>query len=163
MKIKSKHKKNKKKPLSDTLFTSTSSPQGCVLSPLLYILHTDNCRSIHPDCHLVKFANDTVLLSFLSGQGQHHGSALQDFVGWCGGYCLELNADKTKEKIVTFSLRDNNLRPSPPSSRGSQSRSMSTWGTIFDNTLRFSSNTGGFFFWFFLKRAITDSTCLEIK
>lgn len=38
---------------SDTLFTSTGSPQGCVLSPLLFILYTDACRSTQPNCHFV--------------------------------------------------------------------------------------------------------------
>ncbi len=34
---------------SDTLITSTGSPQGCVLSPLLYILYTNDCVSRHTD------------------------------------------------------------------------------------------------------------------
>ncbi len=34
---------------SDTFITSTGSPQGCVLSPLLYILYTDDCVSRHRD------------------------------------------------------------------------------------------------------------------
>ena len=33
---------------SDLLHTSTGSPQGCVLSPLLFILYTDDCRSTQP-------------------------------------------------------------------------------------------------------------------
>lgn len=65
--------------LSDTLYTCTGSPQGCVLSPLLFILYTNDCKSTHANRHLVKFADDTVLLSLLSGSEQDHGPALYDF------------------------------------------------------------------------------------
>ena len=49
--------------LSSELSVSTGSPQGCVLSPLLYILYTDSCRSLHSDRHIVKFADDSVIVS----------------------------------------------------------------------------------------------------
>ena len=42
--------------------------------------YTDDCRCTPPNCHLVKFADDTVLLSLLSGLSQHHGPALHHFV-----------------------------------------------------------------------------------
>lgn len=94
---------------SDLQHTSTGSPQGCVLSPLLFILYIDDCRSTQPQCHLVKYADDTVLLSLLSGPSQHHGSALKEFVEWCDSSCLELNVSKTKEIVVTFSNRQREL------------------------------------------------------
>ncbi|XP_054603415.2 RNA-directed DNA polymerase from mobile element jockey [Nothobranchius furzeri] len=81
--------------LSGLRSTSTGSPQGCVLSPPLYILSTDDCRSTHPNCHLVKYADDTVLLSLLSGSSQHHRPALQEFVEWCDSSKL----------VVTFCRR----------------------------------------------------------
>lgn len=66
-----------------------------ILSPLLFILHTDDC------CHLVKFADNKVLLSPLSEQ--HHRSTLQDLVECFGSCCFELDVDKTKEMTVSFS------------------------------------------------------------
>lgn len=66
-----------------------------ILSPLLFILHTDDC------CHLVKFADNKVLLSLLSEQ--HHRSTLQDLVECFGSCCFELGVDKTKEMTVSFS------------------------------------------------------------
>lgn len=80
--------------LSDLCFTSTDSPQGGVLSPLLFILYTKDFTSTHPKCHLVKYADDTVLLSLVSGTSQQHGSVLQAFVEWCKYSKLELNVKK---------------------------------------------------------------------
>ena len=69
--------------MSQMKVTNTGSPQGCCLSPLLYILYTDDCRSRHEDRFLVKFADDSALLSLLFGSEQDHGPVLTEFVQWC--------------------------------------------------------------------------------
>ena len=76
---------------------------------LLYILHfstfyiyTDDCRSNHLNRFLVKFADDSALLSLLQGSEQYHGPALAEFVDWCDNSYLDLNVTKTKEMIVDF-------------------------------------------------------------
>ena len=51
--------------LSGELTSSTGSPQGCVLSPLLYILYTNDCRSQHANRHILKFTDDSVIISLL--------------------------------------------------------------------------------------------------
>ncbi len=61
------------------------------------MLYTDDCRSTQPNCHLVKFADNTVLLSLLSGPSQHHCKALKEIVECCDNSCLELNLHKTEE------------------------------------------------------------------
>ncbi|KAK3573428.1 hypothetical protein QTP86_024641 [Hemibagrus guttatus] len=38
------------------------SPQGCVLSPLLFSLYTNGCTSGHQSVKLLKFADDTTLI-----------------------------------------------------------------------------------------------------
>ena len=145
---------------SDLSLTSTGSPQGCVLSPLLFILYTDDCRSTHPDCHLVKYADDTVLLSLLSGPSHHHSSALVEFVEWCDNSCLELNVEKTKEMVVTFSSKQRELAAAAVSTVHGKTVEMvdedKYLGTIFDCMLKFASNTEEF-----LRRCQQrQSTCL---
>lgn len=53
--------------LSDKMITYTGSPQGCVLSPLLFILYTYSCISSFPGRFLIKLADDTALVSLRQG------------------------------------------------------------------------------------------------
>lgn len=116
-----------------------------MLSPLLFILYTDDCRATQPNCHLVKYADDTVLLSLLSGPSQHHGPVLQEFIEWCDSSKLELNVSKTKEMVVTFSSRQRDLAAAVTTTiHGKPVEVVEEYkylGTIFDNLLKFSANT----------------------
>ena len=91
--------------LSERIATFTGSPQGCVLSPLLYILYTDDCRSYQENSFLVKFADDSALLSLLQGQQEGYGTALDSFVQWCDESYLDLNVTKTKKIFMTLDIR----------------------------------------------------------
>lgn len=49
--------------LSDKVCSSTGSPQGCVLSPLLFILYTNMCQSTFKNRLILKYADDSVIKS----------------------------------------------------------------------------------------------------
>ncbi|KAJ8382636.1 hypothetical protein SKAU_G00034140 [Synaphobranchus kaupii] len=101
-----------------------------------------DCRSLHPNRHLVKFADDTVLLSLLSGPILDHGPALTEFVEWCDSSCLELTVTKTKEMFVDFSRRQAGRTAAiingEPVDAVHQYKYL---GTVFDDKLRFEANT----------------------
>ena len=122
---------------SELSLTCTGSPQGCVLSPLLYILYTDDCRSNHLNRFLVTFANDSVLLSMLQGSEQHHAPALTEFVDWCDNSYLDLNMTKTKEMTVDFRRQEHS--PGKTIIHNNEDEIVSKYkylGTIFDDKLK---------------------------
>ena len=127
---------------SELSLTCTGSPQGCVLSPLFYILYTDDCRSNHLNRLLVKFADNSALLSLLQGSEQYHGPALSEFVAWCDNSYLDLNVTKTKEMIVDF--RRQGHSPGKTIIPNNEVEIVSKYkylGTIFDDKLKWDDNT----------------------
>lgn len=51
---------------SSTTTLSTGAPQGCVLSPLLFTMLSHNCTSKFSSNHIIKFADDTTVVSLIS-------------------------------------------------------------------------------------------------
>ena len=88
--------------LSDVLFSSTGSPQGYVLSSLLFVLYTNTCQSLHEKCHIVKSADDSVIVSLLSHDDPVPGPVVEDFIQWCKSSFLTINVSKTKEMTIDF-------------------------------------------------------------
>ncbi len=87
---------------SNQLQSSTGSPQGWCLSPLHYIFYTNDCRSNHSNRQIIKFADDSVVVSLLEGDGLQHGPVVDDFVSWCDESFLQLNVTKTKDMLISF-------------------------------------------------------------
>ena len=89
--------------ISQTREISTGAPQGCVLSPVLYTIYTNDIRSPADDTvPIIKFADDTAIVGLVCNDESHYYKTIENFYKWCENNYLILNVQKTKEMIVDF-------------------------------------------------------------
>ena len=91
----------KNQTLSQTVVTNTGAPQGCVSSPILYILYTNDCTSSSTNNYIIKFSDDSAILSLLHADSDisMYTSEIESFVHWCDNNHLKLNVSNTQEMI----------------------------------------------------------------
>ena len=58
------------------------------------------CKSVYENRHILKFADDTVIVSLLHNNESSHGPVLEDLISWCDLSFLVLNTTKTKDMIM---------------------------------------------------------------
>ena len=86
---------------SNKIATKTGAPQGCV--PILFRLHTNNCRNVFDNCTIIKYADDTVITGkILNDDCRNYETQVEKFVEWCTENYLVLNVRKTKRIIIDF-------------------------------------------------------------
>lgn len=91
---------------SSTICLNTGSPQGCVLSPLLYTLLTHDCAAHYSSNQIVKFADDTAVVGLIHNNDEAaYRSEVSQLESWCRTNNLSINVKKTKEMIVDFRLK----------------------------------------------------------
>ena len=97
---------------SEPVTVNTGSPQGCVLSPLLFTLLTHDCTARSKSNLIIKFADDTTVIGLITDEEEAaYREEVEQLAVWCKAHNLALNTEKTKEMIVDFRTR---IRPPHP-------------------------------------------------
>ena len=98
--------------VSNYKVTNTGAPQGCVISPVLFTIYTNDCSINTHDTKLIKFADDSTIQGLIKNSNeQSYFDFVEYFCNWCDEHYLLLNVNKTKEIIFDFRVNKNPIMP----------------------------------------------------
>ena len=122
--------------------TSTCSPQGRMLSSILFSIYTDQIRSLSENIRIIKFTDEPLVQELLD---QHQRSELQSTINniyrWYQNHEFLLNAGKIK--ALTFSNSKDNLVCPVLTINNTEKEEVSDYkylGTILNSELKYASN-----------------------
>ena len=123
---------------------SNGCPQGCVSSPLLYIIYTNDCIATQENCSIIKYADDTAILGLLTDATSEacYIQQVEDFCNWCSDNHLQLNVAKTKEQIFDFRRGSSKMSNIKINQQEVQKVTEFKYlGLVIDSDLKFKSHT----------------------
>lgn len=86
---------------SCTRTVSAGTPQGYLLSPLLYTLFPSDCVASYSNNSIIKFADDPTVIGLITGGDKTvYRKEVAELVDCCDHNNLSSNTDKTKQMIV---------------------------------------------------------------
>ena len=86
--------------LSSSCFISIGSPQGTVLSPVLFTLYTNDCTGTDTT-PVIKYSDDSAIED-LSNSVSVYFAEVKRFSNWCRNNSPDLTVKKTKEMLIDF-------------------------------------------------------------
>ena len=96
---------------SNYIYTNTGAPQGCVISPVLFTIYTNDCSVNDNDVKLIKFADDSSIQGLITNSESTYKDYVDTFTSWCDSHYLLLNVKKTKEMVFDFRKKKDPILP----------------------------------------------------
>ena len=92
---------------SAAITINTGTPQGSVVSPILYILYTDDLRATTCNCKILKYADDTAIVGVIKCEEDFmlYQQEINHVCTWSEQSCLFLNPRKTQELVFDFTVK----------------------------------------------------------